>query len=190
MDAWWIPVFALMAFAAATLLRVRAARRSLAFQARRVEAERLLALLSDQQPGVWDAETLKGLIAQVSAAFVSPPSREALERLAPWVASDVLAARTQRFGRRHPAVKAISVAILQLQEGGDAPDQVVARVRLRRAGRAVAPRAGLLFETWRHHDGHGWRLEALASATEPDLPPSFSVSCRVMPSAGSEVSQP
>src|SRR5690242_13817937 len=73
------------ALGAGLFQRWRAARRQKVEIARNVQTERLLTLLSVEQPGVWDHEDLRTRMTTFAEEVWTLPSREALETLRFWL---------------------------------------------------------------------------------------------------------
>jgi hypothetical protein len=197
-----VGVFSVAAFVGATAYRRWSERRRRGVEAaRNVEAERIIALLSSRQPGVWDVDDLRERVATTARDLWSAPDREALARLETWVHPDLLGeqARTwpPRAERREVRVKFVQApAFLHVAEGGPDHDKVIARVeseiegawldahgkRLRRERRGAAA----TYHHWIHIDGQGWRLETIAPEPPVDAPPPSSVACRILPQGASE----
>jgi hypothetical protein len=164
--------------------------------ARHVEAERIIALLSAKQPGVWDHEELRSRIRQTAEELWSLPTREQLARLEPWVSPKLLAetchAWPAQASERQVKLQFRSpVSFVQVNEGGPALDRLVARLTAQaettwfdNRGKAMKQEkrsAQTTYHTWVHIDGQGWHLEAIAPHAPTDEPPPFSVSCRILP---------
>jgi hypothetical protein len=181
--------------------RYRSRQREALERARHVEAERIIALLSAKQPGVWDQEELRTRIQATARDFWSLPTREDLARLETWVSQSLLEALRATWpaaaARREAHVQFRGpVAFLQVNEGGPGPDRLIARLCglretqwLDAQGKRVRQERKAPFQTvhtWIHIDGQGWRLEAIGDALSADEPPPSSVSCRIHPEATPE----
>lgn len=165
--------------------------------ARHVEAERIVALLSARQPGVWDAEDLRERVVERAKACWGSGTLADLARLETWVAPRLLAelqAWPKGAERREVALRLEERArFVAVTEGGPGPDRMIARVMagweasyLDAAGKRVKVERqafGPSFHTWLHVDGQGWVLEAMSSEEPPGEPPPSSTMVRVMPRA-------
>lgn len=189
------------ALGAGLAVRVRAAQRQTRETARMVEAERIVALLSSRQPGVWDQDELRHRVQQTARDFWTAPTREALAGLAQWVGPDLLASARQHWPSasvKREATVAFEgrVAFMHVAEGGPHADRLIARLVAKREtrwldanGKAIRhdrQRVSQTFHTWIHIDGQGWQLTAIAEAMPTSEPPPSSVSCRILPQAASE----
>jgi hypothetical protein len=163
--------------------------------ARLVEAERIIALLSGTQPGVWDQDELRARVESTARELWSLPTREDLARLSQWVQPAVLAPITAdwpaRAARREVRLRFQEpAAFVQVHEGGE-QDRVVARLRaqweatwLDATGREVKRERRAAFRSyhsWVHIDGLGWQLTAVSAEPPLEEPPPSSVSCRILP---------
>lgn len=202
MDPIVVGVFAAAALVGATTYRRFSERRRRGVEAaRNVEAERIIALLSARQPGVWDIDDLRERVATTAKDLWAAPDRPALERLRTWVHADLLAQVTRawpaRAERREVKVKLLAPpAFFHVAEGGPDPDRVIARVeaevegawldaggkRVRRERRT----SGATWHHWTHIDGQGWRLDQVLDLPPLDAPPPSSVACRILPQGASE----
>lgn len=202
MDPIVVGVFTAAAFVGATTYRRWTERRRRGVEAaRNVEAERIIALLSTRQPGVWDIDDLRERVATTARDLWAAPDRAALERLQTWVHPDLLGetARTwpARAERREMKVKLLQPpAFIHVAEGGQAPDRVIARVeaevegdwldgagkRLRRERRTSLA----TYHHWTHIDGQGWRLDKIQPLPPVGVDPPSSVACRILPQGASE----
>jgi hypothetical protein len=189
------------AFVAGLFQRRKARQQAALERARHVEAERIIALLSGKQPGVWDQDELRSRIQATARDFWALPTLAELAALETWVAQpllDELKARWPKGAARRLATVQfrVPVAFMQVHEGGPGPDRLIARlVGLREttwldeADRRVRHERKAPFATyhsWIHIDGQGWRLEDVASQLSADEPPPSSVSCRILPQASPE----
>lgn len=180
------------------LVRMREQQRQAQEQARHVEAERIVALLSARQPGVWDQEDLRARMQETARELWSLPTREALGRLETWVSPALLDAERQAFPARADQREAVvtykaPVTFVQVNEGGATADRVIARLTASREstwldakGRKLKhERQGptVTYHTWIHIDGQGWHLEAIARRAPEGEPPPSSVTCRILPQA-------
>ncbi|HEY9721207.1 MAG TPA: hypothetical protein V6D47_04290 [Oscillatoriaceae cyanobacterium] len=196
MDSYLAPLaFTVAAIGAGLARRWRVYRQHALETARHVEAERIIAMLSAKQPGVWDQEDLRSRMREIAERLWSAPTRDALAQLEPWVSAQVLAQALHdwpaRSVRREVALEFAPVAFMQVHEGGPQNDRVVARLIVRRDSswldaedhvlRRRREGARTTYHTWLHVDGRGWHLEAIApSPPNAELPP-YSVSCRILP---------
>lgn len=205
MDPIIVGVFAAAAFVGATTYRRYTERRRRGVEAaRNVEAERIIALLSSRQPGVWDIDDLRERVATTASELWAAPDRASLERLQTWVHGDLIAealrAWPARAERREAKVKLLQApAFLHVTEGGPGPDRVIARVeaevegswldgagkRIRRERRT----ATATYHHWTHIDGQGWRLDQVAPLPPVGESPPSSVACRIMPEGATEESE-
>ena len=205
MEPMLVGVFALAAFVGATTDRRFSERRRRGVEAaRNVEAERIIALLSARQPGVWDIDDLRERVGATATDLWSAPDRPALDRLQTWVHADLLAQVAKdwpaRAERREVKVKLLAApAFFHVAEGGPGPDRVIARVtaevegawldgggkRVKRDRRA----ASTTWHHWTHIDGQGWRLDQVAALPPLDAPPPSSVACRILPQGATEESE-
>jgi hypothetical protein len=171
--------------------------------ARNVEAERIVALLSSRQPGVWDADDLRERFESTARDLWTLPTAAAMERLQTWVHPELLT-RTLRtwvpraVRRELRAAFRSPPAFVQVVEGGPGHDRVIVRIeasvegdwldaagkRLRRDRRNVE----LTYHHWTHIDGQGWRLDQIEAQAPVGEPPPSSVACRILPLATSEES--
>jgi hypothetical protein len=184
------------AMGAGLLVRMREQKRQAAEQARHVEAERIVALLSARQPGVWDHEDLRTRMQDTARDLWSLSTREDLARLDTWVAPALVDAEKSAFPMKSVRREAVvtfkaPVRFMQVNEGGPEVDRVIARLTASReatwldqAGRKLKhERQGttVTYHTWIHIDGQGWHLEAIAKQPPTNEPPPSSVSCRILP---------
>lgn len=184
------------AMGAGLLVRIREQQRQAAEQARHVEAERIVALLSARQPGVWDHEDLRARMQDTARDLWSLGTREDLARLDTWVNPLLLDAEKNAFPARAVRREAVvtykaPVRFMQVNEGGPEVDRVIARLSASREstwldaqGKKVKhERQGTAdtFHIWIHIDGQGWHLEAIAKQPPTNEPPPSSVSCRILP---------
>lgn len=193
MDSYLMPlVIGGSAFVFGFFQRLRQFRRDQEQLARHVQAERILALLSQRQPGVWDHEDLKARIGQTAIELISAPTPEALAPLRAWVVPALLEQAWLKNAERREVNAQLegTVSIMQLHEGGPGPDEVVARLTLRhettwrRDGRVMKKqrlRPTKFYHHWRHIDGQGWQLEAITRSIDPAAAPPYSLSCRILP---------
>jgi len=171
--------------------------------ARNVEAERIVALLSSRQPGVWDADDLRERVETTARDLWTLPTLAAMERLQTWVHPELLS-RTQRawvpraVRRELRAAFRSPPAFVQVVEGGPGHDRVIVRIeasvegdwldaagkRLRRDRRSPE----VTYHHWTHIDGQGWRLDQIEALAPVGEPPPSSVACRILPLAASEES--
>ena len=186
---------------ATTYRRLTSRRRQGAENARNVEAERILALLSARQPGVWDVDDMRDRVHATARDLWTLATRTDLERLQTWVHSDLLAEtlRTwpaRAFRREMRASFPHPPAFVQVVEGGPGEDRVIARVEAalegdwldidgRRVRHERRPMT-VSYHHWTHIDGQGWRLDHITSVPPVGEPPPSSVSCRIMPQGASE----
>lgn len=202
MDPIVVGVFAAAAFVGATTYRRWTERRRRGVEAaRNVEAERIIALLSARQPGVWDIDDLRERVATTARDLWAAPDRAALERLRTWVHPDLLGETVRawpaRAERREMKVKLLQPpAFIHIAEGGEDADRVIARVeaevegtwldgdgkRLRRERRTSLA----TYHHWTHIDGQGWRLDRIAPLPPVGEGPPSSVACRILPQGASE----
>lgn len=188
--------FASVAFAASLVTRWRMRARQGRDTARYVEAERIIAMLSARQPGVWDQEDLRERVQATARDCWSLPTREAMGRLQSWVGPDLLAelnrAWPQGCESREVTVRfATPISFVQVNEGGPGPDRLIARVNAGWEGNWLdangQPRkrerkaVHVSYHTWIHIDGQGWQLEAIADRAPEGEPPPSSVTCRILP---------
>lgn len=196
MDSYLAPLaITAAAIAAGAARRWRAYRLQALETARHVEAERIIALLSAKQPGVWDQEDLRDRMRGIAEQLWSAPTRDALAPLEPWVSASLLAQALRewppRAARREVKLEFAPVAFMQVHEGGPRSDRVVARVIVRRETAWYDAQNRLLrrrregsrttYHTWEHVDGQGWHLEAIAPGAPTAEVPPYSVSCRILP---------
>jgi hypothetical protein len=188
--------FASAAFAGAFWQRTRLRRNNGSQTARYVEAERIIAMLSARQPGVWDQEDLRERVQKIARDFWSLPTREAFSQLQSWV-NPALLKQTHmtwpgRSERREVTVKFTApVAFMQVNEGGPGPDRLIARLTAQlesawfdakgKVLKKERQRVRATYHTWIHIDGQGWQLDAIADAPPAGEPPPSSVSCRILP---------
>lgn len=162
------------AAAAGALLARALGRRKLAREAgRRVESERMLAMLSALQPGVWDVDELRALVAERFGRWLCASTPGELAALETWVSPARLQEARSRRTRPAP-VTASRVAFVHVEEG-DSGDRVVARVSYRQGARAR-----LAYATFRHVDGQGWLLMETGSHLPHGLGAPRSVRCRMV----------
>ena len=196
--------FASAAFAGAFWQRRRSRLGNGSETARYVEAERIIAMLSARQPGVWDQEDLRDRIQKMARDFWSLPTREAFGQLQTWVNPALLKqavlAWPGRSERREVTVRFTSpVAFIQVNEGGPGPDRLIARLSAQlesawfdakgKVFKKERRNARATYHTWIHIDGQGWQLDAVADTPPGGEPPPSSVSCRILPAALEEESQ-
>lgn len=186
-----------LAAVAGALLHRRLLRRRLGKEtARYVEAERIIALLSSRQPGVWDQEDLRERVQKMARDLWSLPTREALTQLQTWVnpglLRESLGGWPSRGDRREVTVRFTSpVAFVHVNEGGPGPDRLIARLNASLESAWYDARGRLLkkerqgarasYHTWIHIDGQGWQLDAILDTAPAHEPPPSSVSCRILP---------
>lgn len=202
MEPILVGVFAAAAFVGATTYRRFAERRRRGVEAaRNVEAERIIALLSARQPGVWDIDDLRDRVGTTARDLWAAPDRAALDRLQTWIHADLLGetlrAWPARAERREARVKLLQPpAFIHVAEGGQTPDRVIARVeaeveadwldgqgkRLKRERRTSLA----TYHHWTHIDGQGWRLDAIAPLPPVGEAPPSSVACRILPQGAAE----
>lgn len=176
--------------------RLRSRKRQGAETARHVEAERIIAMLSNKQPGVWDQEELRDRVARTARDLWSLPTRESLGQLQTWVNPVLLREANQNWpakgDRREVSVQVTPpVGFIQVNEGGQGPDRLIARLTASldtawfddRGKRIKQERKGshTSYHTWIHIDGQGWMLDAIADTAPADEPPPFSIACRILP---------
>lgn len=169
--------------------------------ARNVEAERIVALLSSRQPGVWDADDLRERVESTARDLWTLPTPADMERLQTWVHPELLG-RTQRAWVSRAVRRDLRAAFrsppsfVQVVEGGPGPDRVIVRIdaavegdwldaagkRLRRDRRG----AEVSYHHWTHIDGQGWRLDQIDPLAPIGEPPPSSVACRIQPMGASE----
>ncbi|MEB3328071.1 MAG: hypothetical protein VKQ33_02430 [Candidatus Sericytochromatia bacterium] len=187
------------AYMGATWLRRRVAlRRRELESSRNVQTERILSLLASQQPGVWDAEELRDLVARTATAFWSAPTQEALERQQAWVRPEMLSRQAALWPptavRREVAVTlARPPAFVHVTEGGPGVDRVVARLEAHISQdffqadgaciRSERHPTTASYHLWHHEDGQGWRLEAISEhfPTHEPTPSSVAVGIHPLP---------
>jgi hypothetical protein len=190
----------LAALLAGQAYRWRQAQRQARETARLVEAERIISLLSAQQPGVWDHEELRMRVETTARDLWSLGTREEMAHLAMWVQPDVLAPALARWpqdtARREVRVRMVEPpAFVQVHEGGE-QDRVVARLRaqweatwLNAKGRVIRrerQRAFRSYHTWVHIDGQGWQLSAISAEPPLQEPAPSSVTFRILPQVATE----
>lgn len=195
MEPLFVASCAIAAIAGAAFYRAYARNQARAATARSVEAERIIALLSSKQPGVWDQDDLRTRVAQVAGDLWAIPTLGELDRLQTWVHPDLIARVRQawpaRAARRDLKVTfQTPVSFVAVHEGGPGQDRLVARLDTRMEGQYLDPdgrrvraerRArAATYHSWIHIDGQGWRLESIGDDM-PNLDPSSSVTCRIMP---------
>ena len=171
--------------------------------ARNVEAERILALLSARQPGVWDADDLRERVETTARELWTLATKTELDRLRTWIHPELLNRHLQAWQPRATrrelrATFRTPPAFVQVVEGGPGPDRVIARVEasvegdwLDAAGKRVKRdrRATVVsYHHWIHIDGQGWRLDQIEPQPPIGEPPPSSVACRIMPLGASEES--
>ncbi|MNS07294.1 hypothetical protein D3C72_387340 [compost metagenome] len=193
-------LIAVAALLAGRAFRWRRRRRLAQETARLVEAERIVALLSARQPGVWDQDELRSRVEGTARDLWSLPTRDAMAPLAMWIAPSILNQHLDRWParaeRREVRLRMLEPAsFVQVQEGGE-QDRLVARLRAQweaiwhdARGRVIRRERRAAFRTyhaWVHIDGQGWQLTAIS--TEPPLeePAPSSVACRIMPQDAAE----
>lgn len=184
------------ALGAGLAVRLRENKRLTHETARMVEAERIVALLSSRQPGVWDQDELRSRIQQTARDFWTAPTREALSGLAQWVGPALVAEGREAWPAasvKREATLTIEgrVAFMFVSEGGEDGDRLIARMVARRetrwldaSGKTVRHERGrgkASFHTWVHIDGQGWQLVAIADRLPENAPPASSVTCRILP---------
>lgn len=187
----------LAAVLAGQVYRWRRAQRQTRETARLVEAERIVSLLSAQQPGVWDHDELRMRVETTARDLWSLPSREEMARLALWVQPAVLEPALARWpdasARREVKLRVLEApSFVQVHEGGD-QDRLVARLRAQWEATWVDPKGRVIrrerqrtfrsYHAWVHIDGQGWQLAAIAPSSPLEEPPPSSVSCRILPQA-------
>lgn len=178
------------------LVRMSEQKRQTHEQARHVEAERIVSLLSSRQPGVWDHEDLRARMQETARDLWSLPTRDDLGRLETWVSPTLLDGERQTFPPKAARREAVvtykaPVSFIQVNEGGPTADRVIARLTASREatwldekGRKVKQErqgTAVTYHTWIHIDGQGWQLEAIAKRPPEGEPPPSSVSCRILP---------
>lgn len=165
--------------------------------ARHVEAERIVALLSARQPGVWDVDDLRERVVERAKACWASSSLEDLARLETWVSPRLLAelrAWPQGATKREVRLRMEErPRFVSVTEGGGGPDRLVAKLmagwdaiyldargkRVKQERRSYGPS----FHTWLHVDGQGWMLDAMGGEEPMDEPAPSSVMVRVLPRA-------
>lgn len=165
--------FGAAAAAGAILARALTRRRRAREAGRRVESERLLALLAAMQPGVWDVEELRALVADRFGRWAAADTPGALAALETWISPARLTEARKRRGRRAP-VTAARVAFVHVEEGTAEGDRVVARVSYRQG-----VRPGLAYVTFRHVDGQGWLFMEAGAKLPRGLGAPRSIRCRM-----------
>lgn len=184
------------AIAGASFRRFKTRRRSGVDVARNVEAERIIAMLSARQPGVWDVDDLRDRIAETARDLWSLSTRDDMARLQTWVHADLLEETLSiwpaRAIRREVRVTFRGQpAFIHVAEGGDDDDRLIARLdaacegaymdakgrRLKRDHRPLRSS----YHHWVHIDGQGWRLDSIALQPPTSVDPPSSVSCRILP---------
>jgi hypothetical protein len=190
----------LAALLAGQAYRWRQAQRQARETARLVEAERIISLLSAQQPGVWDHEELRMRVETTARDLWSLGTRDEMANLAMWVQPDVLGPALARWphdtARREVRVRMVEpAAFVQVHEGGE-QDRVVARLRaqwettwLNPKGRVIRrerQRAFRSYHTWVHIDGQGWQLAAISAEPPLQEPAPSSVTFRILPPVATE----
>lgn len=202
MESVLFPILITVAAVGAGLaVRMREATRQTRETARMVEAERIVALLSNRQPGVWDQDELRSRVQQTARDFWLAPTREALAGLAQWVGPELLASAREAWPsasvkRESTVAFEGRVAFMHVSEGGEPADRLIARLVAKRETRWLdangkafkhdRPRTTATFHTWIHIDGQGWQLTAIAEAMPSSEPPPSSVSCRILPQPATE----
>lgn len=189
-------VFAASAVGASLWQRRRMRRRQGSETARYVEAERIIALLSARQPGVWDQEDLRERVQKIARDYWGLPTRESMGQLQSWVNPQLLRQAVlgwpMKSERREVTVKFTApVAFVQVNEGGPGPDRMIARLTAQLESLWYDAKGKLLkkerqgaratYHTWIHIDGQGWQLDGIADAPPTSEPPPSSVSCRILP---------
>lgn len=185
------------AYMGATIYRRRAESRQHQLESsRNVEAERILSLLSARQPGVWDLDELRDVADRTARRFWAAPTREDLEAIQPWVRPEMVARQLARWPeaavRREVIVTQPRPPVfVHVTEGGPGPDRVIVRFEahisqdfFRADGVCIRTErhpVGASYHVWHHHDGQGWRLEAISERFPSEEPPSSALSCGIRP---------
>ncbi|MEB3283888.1 MAG: hypothetical protein VKN33_01195 [Candidatus Sericytochromatia bacterium] len=169
-------------------------RDNIKLSTRNVETERIIALLSVHQPGIWDSDELRAQMQRVAEEFWSAPTPEALEVVKNWVREEMVETQLSRWPtgamRREVAVTfEHPPAFVHVQEGDPGPDRVIARLSARIAqdfinaeGRCIRTErhpAWPSFHHWVHIDGRGWQLEAITETFPRREGPPQSSSCNI-----------
>lgn len=164
--------------------------------ARLVEAERIIALLSGVQPGVWDQDELRSRVESTARDLWSLPTQDELARVAQWAQPAVLSLATAgwpgRAVRRDVKLRLLEPAsFVQVHEGGE-QDRVVARLRAQWECTWLNAKGGVVkrerrrpfrsYHHWVHINGLGWQLTTISDTPPLDEPSPSSVSCRILPS--------
>lgn len=197
MELLLILTCALSAWLGASVYRAYTGRRDLRqMSARNVETERIIALLSAQQPGIWDSEELRAHVQRVAQEFWAAPTPAALEVVKNWVRSEMVDVQLARWPagavRREVEVSfEHPPAFVHVEEGLETPDRVIARLSARIAqdfinaeGRCIRTErhpAWPSYHHWIHIDGQGWQLEAITENFPRRENPPSSVTCGITP---------